>query len=195
MLPRFAPVYLIAAGLLTTQLLTAQTPSAPAPDQTGDETTAKHQISSQLFAEIRLSLPTYTVPEPKKPEPAAPETGDAVVLQKMVIFGSRPAKLSERDFATKSGLSDLLFKRYPGASIRGQDPCFMGKAPNYAALMFADDERLEHIATLERTADDLQVTGALKSSKALKKEISRTLMRRIDWRTEAMDRSANGGRR
>lgn len=61
--------------------------------------------------------------------------------------------------------------------------------------MLADDERLAYIAELESVAESFRAIGDLKSSKDLKKEISRSFMRRTDWRTESLDRSANNNRR
>lgn len=197
---KLTPFYLLAAGLFAGPLVSAQSPAEPDTAQASEEATNGKQISSHIAAAVRATMPAYVAPatkapEPASPEPVVPETNDPVVLEKLTIFGTKAHDFSERELATKSGLSDLLFKLYPGASLRGQDPGFMGKTHNYAALMFADDVRLENIANLTRTADDLKATGNLKLSKELRKEISRTFLRRTDWRTESMDRSANGNRR
>ena len=199
MFQKLKPFYLFAAGLVAAPFASAQSPAEPSTNQAGEDAAARKQISSHIATAVRTTLPTYVAPVAKTPEPVAPEpvpeTNEPVLLEKLTIFGTKVHDFSEQELATKSRLAELLFKRYPGASLRGQDPGFMGKTHNYAALMFADDVRLENIANLTRIADDLKATGSLQLSQALRKEISRTFMRRSDWRTETMDRSANGGRR
>ena len=189
MYPRFAPFYLITAVLLT-----AQTPTAQPVEPTSQDSTASRRISSHIAAEILEKLPAYSSPVVKPAEPAT-ETNDVVVLKKLIIYGTKRHDITERELATKTGLSALLLKRYPGASFKGQDPSLLSKTHNYAALMLAEDERLEHIADLTRAVDDLMATGNTKLSKDLQKEISRAFMRRTDWTTESMDRSANNNRR
>lgn len=200
MFPRFKFSLFYAASLLVAADALADTQPANPPavdDQASQASLAgKQTISSKVTAAIRESLPRYvaTEAEVKKTEPF-PETSDPVVLPKVTIFGGKRYDFSEREITTKSGLSALLLKRYPGASVRGQDPSFAGKTHNYAALMYADELRLQNIAELTRTVEDLKATGDVTQSRALRKEISRSLTRRNDWRTESMDRSVNGNRR
>jgi hypothetical protein len=107
----------------------------------------------------------------------------------LIIRGAKARVFTERELATKAGLDALLRKRYPGAVPPNS------RLPNYAAQMLADDARLEYIAQLDSVAENLRAVGDHKASKELKNEISRSFMRRTDWRTESLDRSANNNRR
>ena len=200
MLQRPAQFYIFATSLLTASIVLAQPPAEPAVDRTGQDASAKQQISSHIATAVRATLPAFVTPAKKSPEqPATPApitaNNDPVVLEKLTIFGVRAYNFSEQELATKFGLSELLLKRYPGASIKGQDPSLTGIIYNYAALMLADDNRLENMANLTRTADILKTAGQMKLSKELREEISRTFIRRTNWQTESMDRSVNNNRR
>lgn len=95
---------------------------------------------------------------------------------------------------TKSGLSELLSKRYPGASLPGQDP-FHSATPNYAAMTFRDENRLRQMKHFGDLADALEAIGDRAGAKALRNEIDDTFIRNSDPLEDAMDRSVNGGRR
>ena len=189
MFRRVSPFYLFAAGLLTAPLVSAQTPDAPRRDQGSSNSSGQEHLSSSISQAIREKLPAYTAPEEKKAVSSPEAATDAVVLEQMVIRGAKPRVFTERELATKTGLDALLRKRYPGASPP------IKRLPNYAMQLLADDERLAYIAELDSVAADLHAVGDSKASKELKKEISRSFMRRTDWRTEGMDRSANNNRR
>jgi hypothetical protein len=184
------PFYLLVALLGTTLPVAAQTPANPPEDQPGQAPTDKKQLSSHITAALREKLPAYSPTEKKEPEPVQETAGETVILEKRVVRGDKTHTFSEHELANKKGLAALLLKRYPGASVP-----IGSNLPNYAALMLAEDERLEHIAQLESVADNLRATGDIKASKELKNEISRTYIRGHDWKTESMDRSANHNRR
>ena len=199
MFRRPTPFSLFTAGLLTALTASAQPPVAPPPVQASQD---QPRISAHIAAAIREKLPAYTAPVPapapvitaKETEPAPVETGKIAILPKVVVYGARQPKLSERDLATKLGLANLLLKLYPGASTRGQDPSQQGPTPNYASFMLAEDERLKQMSDLERTVENLRIAGDLKGSKELDDEITRAFFRRHDWRTDSMVRSANNNR-
>ena len=94
-------------------------------------------MSAKISALLRATLPRYEA-KPAVEEPAVVEVDDEVVeLPKLIVTGDRPPIFSEREVQTKTGMAELVRKRYPGASFKGQpDQC-----PNYARLMYADDER------------------------------------------------------
>ena len=173
-------------GLLTAPLVPAQSSPVPPPDQQSQVSAEKEQLSSHLSTLIKESLPAYTPPAIKTPEPAPPEHSDVVVLPKMVITGDTPRKFAERELDSKAGRTRLLRQRYPGAVVPPDS-----HLPNYAALMLAEDERLEHIAELENIAEALQATGEAKMAKDFKDEIARGFARGHDAMIESMDRSYN----
>jgi hypothetical protein len=120
--------------------------------------------------------------------------GDGVIrMPKFVVYAATPL-LSEPVVIGKSGLALLLRHQYPGASVKGQDP-FQSKLPNYAALMYRDDERLARISEFEHLAAALKAIGKSAESSDLLKEMQRTVWRRPTWLEDAMDRSYNGNRR
>ena len=194
MFRRLTPFYLLAAGLLTALSVPAQSPASPTPDQGSQDVADNPQVSSHIAAAIRATLPKYAVAVAKKSEPV-PDTGDLVILQNFVIFGTKLHAFTDLELASKYGLSEILRKRYSGTIIKGQDPRLARFTTNYAAFMLFDDERLAHIAEFQTMADELRVAGDVKLSKDLEKEISRAFMRRADWEAESIDRSANRNRR
>lgn len=177
--------------------------SGEAADSTGGEPAAAlpprtTQFSAEVSQAIRRGLPNFEAKKSLEPEdPAAkPEDSTVVLLPKVIVKGERQPNLSEEDVATKAGLSALLAKKYPGASVRGQDPKRIdGATPNYAVLMHSDDKRLGAMKTLGELADDLARIGNVSGSKKLKGEINRTFLRRTDPIIEAMDQAVNRGTR
>lgn len=191
MLRRLSPFYFLAAGLLTAPLAPAQSSGDQPADPATPASTEQKHLSSHITAVLRDKLPAFTTVEAKQPDPSpSPEAApDTVVLEKRIIHGTTRRTFTEHDLANQAGLTALLRKLYPGAVPVGS------RLPNYAALMLSDDERLENIAELETTVKNLLVTGDVKASKDLKKEISRAFVRGHDWRTESLDRSFNNNRR
>ena len=105
-------------------------------------------MSAKISALLRATLPRYEA-KPAVEEPAVVEVDDEVVeLPKLIVTGDRPPIFTEREVQTKTGMAELVRKRYPGASFKGQpDQC-----PNYARLMYADDERRLRLDDLKTTA-------------------------------------------
>ena len=154
---------------------------------------ATARTSPRLAAAISAGLPRFKqvpVEIPHRDEPA-----DLISLPPFIVEGSRIPNLPEPDLLTKAGMEALLRKHYPGASLRGQNPTMNGSLPNYAALMYRDDLRLQQMAEFGRALESAVVGGDLAGAKELKAELQDIFMRRNDWRTEGMDKSVNSWRR
>lgn len=148
-------------------------------------------MSAEIFALLRATLPKYEARSAVE-VPAVVEVDDEVVeLPKLIVTGDRPPIFSEREVQTKTGMAELLRKRYPGASFKGQPE----QCPNYARLMYADDERRLRLDDLKTTAAAFHKVSAQAGDDDLDKEISATFLRRHDWATESLDKSANNNRR
>jgi len=104
---------------------------------------------------------------------------------------------TKSDVLTKAALSEYFLKQYPGASFKGQDPTENHSAgpPNYALVMYRDDQRLSQRHSLQRLETIMEVSGDSDGAKALKSEIDRLTIRRPTPLNEAMDRSVNHWRR
>jgi hypothetical protein len=167
-------------------------PEAPA--NTG-QTSAAPSVSSPISAAISAGLPKYK-PGPVDEKPTVSPEG-VVQMPKFFVYTEKVPVFSERDLYSKDGFAALLRKKYPGASVRGQDPDRIegSVGPNYAALMYMEDKRLSQMKHFKDFADTLLRVGDVAGSKELNAEIRRTFSRRPDWLIDAMDRSANNGRR
>jgi len=174
---------------------------APAGDQTApmapasvEPTSAAHPVSPPLSAAIIAGLPKYkTNPVDEK---ASVSSDGMVQLPKFFVYTDRVPAFSERDLYSRAGFAELLRRKYPGASVRGQDPDRIdGNVPNYAALMYAEDKRLSQLKHFKDFADTLLRVGDVAGSKELNVEIRRTFSRHPDTLIDAMDKSANNGRR
>jgi hypothetical protein len=114
-----------------------------------------------------------------------------ILLPKVVVRGPEIPVFSEREIHTKSGMEDLLLKRFPGASFKDQ-PAWLD---NYALLMYSDEVRLEQMDHYRKLADAIRRTGDVAGSDALRADINRTFLRRPTWQTARMDKILNAGRR
>jgi hypothetical protein len=175
---------------------------APAGDQTAPGTPAspersssEHPTSSPISAAITAGLPKYN-PGVVNEKPSVSSDG-VVQLPKFFVYTGKVPAFSERALYSKAGFAELLRKKYPGASVRGQDPDKIeGSAgPNYAALMYMEDKRLSQMKHFKDFADTLLRVGDVSGSKELNAEIRRTFARHPDTLIDAMDKSANNGRR
>lgn len=179
--------FCFSAGLFAACIAVAQTSTdSPAQHPTGEQ---QEHLSPSVSQAIREKLPTYVASEEKPADPSTAHSSNAVVLEKMIIRGPKTRIFTERELATKARSESLLRKRYPGAVPPNRHLL------NFAQLMAEDDERAVYLAELDSVAEDLQAVGDVKASKDLRKEISRSFMRRTDWQTESLDRSANNNRR
>jgi len=174
---------------------TAGDQTAPVTPPTAGRSSAKHPVSSPISAAISAGLPKYKPSEAHDKSPANPD--DAVSLPKFFVYAEKVPAFSERDLYSKEGFAALLRKKYPGASVRGQDPDRIeaNGVPNYAALMYAEDKRLNQMKHFKDFADTLLRVGDAAGSKELNAEIRKTFMRHPDTLIDAMDKSANNGRR
>lgn len=158
----------------------------------GETSSTTRLVSPRLSNAIAPGLPAYTHDQVKVAAPS--DLGDVVQLPKMVVRAPRLPMFGERNLLSPDGFASLLRERYPGASLKGQDPEH-SRIPNYAAMMYRDDNRLKQMNALDELADVLRRTGDLPGNKDLKAEIQRTFIRHEDWRTEGMDKSVNHWRR
>ena len=174
---------------------TAADQSAPATPASIERSSAEHPISAPISAAISARLPKYKKSEADRKPPVS--SGDAVSLPKFFVYAEKVPAFSERDLYSKEGFAALLRKKYPGASVRGQDPDRIeGRAgPNYAALMYMEDKRLSQMKHFKDFADTLLRVGDVAGSKELNAEIRRTFFRHPDTYIDAMDKAANNGRR
>jgi hypothetical protein len=154
----------------------------------------EHPVSSSISAAITAGLPKYN-PRAVDEKPSVSSDG-VVQLPKFFVYTDKVPAFSERALYSKAGFAELLRKKYPGASVRGQDPDRIdGNVPNYAALMYAEDKRLSQLKHFKDFAETLLRVGDVAGSKELNAEIRRTFSRHPDTLIDAMDISANNGRR
>jgi len=174
---------------------------APAGDQTAPATPASAgrssnalPVSSPISAAITAGLPQYQ-PSTVDEKPTLGPDG-VIQLPKFFVYTDKVPAFSERDLYSKAGFAELLREKYPGASVRGQDPDRIdGNVPNYGALMYAEDKRLSQLKHFKNFADTLLRVGDVAGSKELNAEIRTTFARHPDTLIDAMDKSANNGRR
>lgn len=139
---------------------------------------------------INAGLPKYA--PSKSPEPVAE---GIISLPEFEVRDSKLVTPTDAEVLTKTGRTELLRKRYPGVSLKGQDPDNRQGTPNYAALMHQEEVRKARKQELTNFAETLRAVGDDSTSKALRKEIDRTFERRPSWREEGMDKAYNNGRR
>lgn len=122
-------------------------------------------ISPRLAAILAATLPPYV---PATPRPvdrgtvARPgeENSDSniLLLPPYVVHGPRPPVFHEREVLTQRGLSELAQRRYitqlDHALNRYRIPLFGITCEARALAMYAEDERLQNMADLDRTARD-----------------------------------------
>jgi hypothetical protein len=121
-------------------------------------------ISTRLAAILAASMPKY-VPASKPPKRKTEENNvrqednpnnEILHLPKYVVYGPRPPVFRERDIHSRQGLSELAQKRYitrlDRALNRFRLPLFGISLESRALAMYAEDERLQNIADLDRTA-------------------------------------------
>jgi hypothetical protein len=159
----------------------------------------KTTSSALVFSQAMRS-----VPEPNLPttllnvHPAGEVTfTDAITLSPVIVSASKLNLPDEEQIMSRDEFAALLRKRYPGASVPGQDPYQIANGmPNYARLQFESDRRIAQKASFEDFADLLERTGDHVGSEQLKKDIHGTFDRsNDDPLIDAMDKSANRGRR
>ena len=155
----------------------------------------KIMILSVSFMVLTTSMPAEDVIAPASvsasPKPVERTTEEIILLPKMVVRGADTPRFDEREIYNQSGLNELLRRRFPGASVKGQPR----EVDNYALFMYGDEKRLEALNKYQGLADVFKATGDVEGSKELRRELNRTFIRGHDSKSERMEMSANGGRR
>jgi hypothetical protein len=151
------------------------------------------------FAPLKSSLPNVKLPAslPRVHIDDADTPTDATKLPPVLVMAPKLKLLEGVKIMSRDEFAAQLRKLYPGASIRGQDPYSIANGlPNYARLQYEDDRRVAQKASLEDLANLLEHTGDHTGGQRLKKEIQDALGGTYkDPLIDAMDKSANGGRR
>ena len=170
-------------------------PATPATPANPQRPSVERPVSSPISAAISAGLPKYKQSEATEKLPV--RSDDVLQMPKFSVYADKVPAFSERDLYSKEGFAALLRNKYPGASVRGQDPDRIedNGVPNYAALMYAEDKRLNQMKHFKDFADTLLRVGDVAGNKELNAEIRRTFMRHPDTLIDAMDKSANNGRR
>ena len=153
---------------------------------------AVQRISPAISAAIVAGLPSFDS-LPSHPEHPEVHADGVIPLPKFVVYAPKIV-LTEPAVTGKSGLEQLLRHRYPGASVKGQDP-YRSNLPNYAALMYRDDERLARINEFKHLAGALKAIGEISEGRDLLKEMQQIVWRQPTPLEDAMDRSYNNNRR
>ncbi|MDP3070079.1 MAG: hypothetical protein Q8N18_07300 [Opitutaceae bacterium] len=151
-------------------------------------------ISPEVAAALAQAAPTFAPPPPKpepKPEEELPDARDIdkpknsiVRLPKYLVLEKKPAILSERAVHTQKGLADIAMKRYITETDqvlnRFRIPFLTMTNEARALAMYAEDERLQNMASLNEAA-----AAAAKSDSAqgtyILKEAQQTFLRSSDF--------------
>jgi hypothetical protein len=147
-------------------------------------------VMGSKISPVEESTPTFTVSVTTTERDYTPHD-DIILLPKLVVRPPDAPVLGEREVYTQKSLDELLLKRFPGASFKGQP----AELDNYARLMARDEVRLARLNQLKEVVNVLQATGDRAGSKELRAEIYQTFLRRPTWREEGMDRTVNRNRR
>ncbi|PTY06407.1 hypothetical protein DB347_13355 [Opitutaceae bacterium EW11] len=152
--------------------------------------------SPHISAAIRAGLPSFdSLPaEDTKPvETPSPDVAPEIVAMPKYIVRDRLG-VDGSQMMTNEQLKTLFKRLYPGATLPGNDPRTQ-IVPNYAELMYRDDQRLRAMSELEAVSAAVRASGDEKQAKELNKEIERAFLRGHNWRDEGLDKSVNGYRR
>jgi hypothetical protein len=163
---------------------------------------AERMVSPRVAELLAAATPKFQ-PQPAPPPgrtlpPASSLTpGEIIQLAPVLVESSRLRLPDEVQSLSADGLAAELRKSYPGASTKGQDPYQIGHGrPNYARLMYEGDRNVREKASLENLADLMERSGDRTGSARLKREIQGAFGGGYkDPLAEAMEKSANGGRR
>jgi len=161
-------------------------------DGTAESSKRSRSISPEVAAALAAGMPKYDPPKPVAPkdEEDLPDMRDVdkprnqiIRLPDYVVREKRPPVFRERDINTTKGLSALAMKRYFSETARALNrytiPLFGMSQEAYANMLYAEDERLENIASLKSTAADLKALGA--DGTAISREVDRTYIRTSDY--------------
>jgi hypothetical protein len=172
------------------------------PAAAGTTLVAPHAGADSPAAEFtpltsRQGQPILPASVPKLHLDEANPPTDATRLPPVLVMAPKLKLLEGVKIMSRDEFAAQLRKLYPGASIRGQDPYSIANGlPNYARLQYEDDRRVAQKASLEDLANLLEHTGDHAGGQRLKKEIQDAFGGTYkDASIDAMDKSANGGRR
>lgn len=152
----------LVGALLLPNLGQSAEPSATLADRLPANRPTPQVISVRLAAILAASLPKF-VPGPAaagseataRRTEASPDN-ENLQLPTYVVHGPRPPAFSERDIHTQRGLAGIAQKRYitqlDRALNRYRIPLFSISTEARALAMYAEDERLQNMADLDRTA-------------------------------------------
>jgi hypothetical protein len=160
---------------------------------TTDETSKRSRpISPGVAAALAAGMPKYDPPKPVAPkdEEDLPDMRDIdkprnqiIRLPDYVVREKRPPVFRERDINTTKGLSAITMKRYFSETARALNrytiPLFGMSQEAYANMLYAEDERLDNIASLKATAADLKALGG--DGTAISRETDRAYIRTSDY--------------
>lgn len=149
---------------------------------------------SEWLSEIKYREPSKSSP-PSPNEFISGDVDDVVfVMEPLVVKPHEILRFKVTEILTKGGLSALMKKRYPGATVLGPDP-LTKSVRNFGALMLHDDARLENLADLDDLVKGMRTIGEYAASESLQKEVDRACTRPNDYQTEACDKNINRYRR
>ena len=182
--------------LATTSIATLPT-MAQTTDEPSDEAPKTHRraVSKNVAAALAASMPKYNPPkpEPKRKEPAEMQDmrdidkprNKIIRLPEYVVRQDKAPVFRERDINTKDSLKELALKRYfseTGMALSSFNiPFFENLAENYALMLYEQDERLNNISDLNKTADDIDQIDS-KSAKEIREATRDTYHRSFDER-------------
>jgi hypothetical protein len=152
-------------------------------------------VSPRVSSMIKAKLPAHT--PATHPDDVATPT-DVIKLPPLLVNAPKLRVPDEVQSLSRDEFAARLRKLYPGASVPGQDPYHVEAGmPNYARFQYENDRHNEEVAAVESLGDLLEHEGDHAGSQRLKKEIQNATVGGTykDPLLDAMDKSANGGRR
>jgi len=155
---------------------------------------ASSMASSRVRDALTAKRPAYTpVPHTDHDDPSS----DATKLPPVLVRAPSLKLPQDVQILTSKEFARQLRKAYPGASVPGQDPLRVEHGPpNYARLQYENDRRIQRESEISDVAVLAGRTGDRDVAERLKKELQRTRGSTYkDPLLDAMDKSANGGRR
>lgn len=136
-------------------------PSSPAP-----KPKRERPISDNLASTLAASMPKYNPPPKPRPEEEAVDLREVdkprngiIRLPKYTVREKRPPVFRERDIYTSGGFAELAKRRYLTPTYRLLNsvyiPFLTASPEQHALAMYAEQERLDNMASLEDTADSI----------------------------------------
>lgn len=157
-------------------------------------------ISSAVAAQLAAAAPKYSPPPPKPERDPEHEDIDMrdidkprnniIRLPSYIVREPRPPVFNERAIHTKEGLTDVAVRRYISELDRALNrfaiPLFAGWSPgggsameNRAMAMYAEQERLDNMASMSDAASTVSKSDAAQGTYILR-ESQKTYLRNND---------------